>query len=106
MSDPRDDPEPRGVELWLAPFFRDASLWPVTAVVAAIAVVFGASALLLALERNVFAAAAVALLFWISFDACWRQSRRGGSKLLLGCVTGFWGLSAAAALAVHWAGWF
>jgi len=99
--------EPRGAELWLAPFFRDSSLWPVLCVAVAIFVVVGASALLLAfVERNPFAIGAVLLLFWISVDAVVRDRRRGGSRLLLGCVSGFWMLSIAAAAGARWAGWF
>jgi hypothetical protein len=112
MADP-DEPapsangEPRGAELWLAPFFRDSSLWPVLCVAVAIFVVLGASALLLAfVERNPFAVAALLLLLWISVDAVIRDRRRGRSRLLLGCVTGFWLLSIAAAAGARWAGWF
>jgi len=105
MTERRDEPEPHGVEFWLAPFFRDSSLWPVAAVVACIGVTFGASALLLAAESNAFAIGALVLLFWVGFDAGLRQWRRG-SKLLAGVVAGFWGLSAAAAWAVSRAGWF
>jgi hypothetical protein len=109
----RDEPpspangEPRGAELWLAPFFRDSTLWPVLGVAVAIFVVLGASALLLAfVERNPFALAAVLLLLGISVDAVVRDRRRGGSRLLLGSVAGFWLLSIAAATGAHWAGWF
>ncbi len=109
----RDEPEPpatderRGAELWLAPFFQDSSLWPVLCVAVAIFVVVGAAALLLAfVERNPFAVTALLLLFWISVDAVVRDRRRGRSRLLLGCVTGFWLLSIAAAAGARWAGWF
>jgi hypothetical protein len=99
--------EPRGAERWLAPFFRDSTLWPVLFAVSAVAVVFGASALLLAfVERNPFALGAVMLLVWISVDAGVRSRRRGGSRLLLGAIAGFWLLSATAALAAVWSGWF
>lgn len=105
MTERRDEPEPRGVEMWLAPFFRDSTLWPVTAVVGCIAITFGASALLLAAEGNLFALAAGVLLFWVGFDAGLRQWRLG-SRLLAGLVAAFWGLSGAVALGVHLAGWF
>ena len=106
MSERRDEPEPRGAELWLAPFVRDPTLWPVALVVAIIAIVFAASALLLALERNGFAAAAVALAFWVGIDAAWRHRRRSGSPLALTGVLGFWGLAAGAALGARQLGWF
>ena len=98
--------DPHGVELWLAPFFRDSTLWPVSITTAAIFVVLGASALLMALERNLFAIAAVLTMIWISADAGIRSWRRGGSRLLVGSVLGFWVLSLAAALGARWAGWF
>jgi hypothetical protein len=98
--------EPRGAEHWLAPFFRDSTLWPVLVTVSAVLVVFGASALLLAFaERNPFALGAVLLVLWISIDAGIRSWRRGGSRLLVGAIATFWLLSAAAALGAVWAGW-
>jgi hypothetical protein len=109
MSD-REEPgsdERRGAEQWLAPFFRDSSLWPVLAVAGAIFVVMGTSGLLLAfVERNGFAVAAVLLVFWMSVDAVIRNRRRHGSALVPGCIAALWGLSAAAACAVWAAGWF
>ena len=106
-STPPANDDPRGAELWLAPFFRDSTLWPVLIVAAAIFVVLGAAGLLLAfVDRNPFALAAVLLLLWISVDALVRDRRRGRSRLLLGCVAGFWLLSIAAAAGARWAGWF
>jgi len=103
---PPDRDEPHGVELWLAPYFRDSTLWPVLVTVAAIFIVLGASALLLAFERNPFAVAAVLVMLWISADAGIRSWRAGGSRLLIGSIAGFWLLSAAAAIGARWAGWF
>lgn len=99
--------DPHGVGAWLAPFVRDPALWPVTAVVAAIFVVFGATGLLLAFaERNPFAIGAVLLAFWISVDASLRERRRGGSWIATGGAAVLWLGSAAAAIAVRAAGWF
>ncbi len=98
--------EPHGAEFWLAPYFRDSTLWPVLVTVGAIFVVLGASALLMALERNPFSIAAVLVMLWISSDAVIRNQRRGRSRLLLGCIASFWLLSAAAAAVARWAGWF
>lgn len=109
MTDDEDETgdEPRGAERWLAPFFRDSTLWPVLVAVSAVFVVFGASALLLAfVERNPFAVGAVLILLWMSIDAGIRSRRRGGSRLLVGAIAVFWLLSAAAALGAAWAGWF
>ena len=104
--EPSDDSDPRGTELWLAPFFRDPTLWPVLVTAAAIFAVLGASALLMALERNPFAVAAVVVMLWITADAGIRSWRAGGSRLLPGSIAGFWLLSAAAAVAARWSGWF
>jgi hypothetical protein len=103
----RNDPdEARGVELWLAPFFRDSTLWPVLTVAIAILVLFGAWALLLVfVDRNLFALGAVLAIFWMSVDVVVRSRRGGGSALLLGCVAGFWLLSTAAAVGAHRSGW-
>jgi hypothetical protein len=109
MTDREEEPgdEPRGAERWLAPFFRDSTLWPVLVTVSAVFVVLGASALLMAIvELNPFAIGAVTILVWISVDAGIRSRRRGGSRLLLGAIAAFWLLSGAAALGAVWAGWF
>ena len=106
--DERDErDEPRGVELWLAPFFRDSSLWPVLLVAIAIFVLLGAWALLLVfVDRNLAALGAILLVFWMSVDVWVRSRRGGGSALLLGCVAGFWLLSIAAAVGARLAGWY
>ena len=104
---PAEPTEPHGAERWLAPFFRDSTLWPVLVTVFAVFVVFGASALLLAFaERNPFALGAVLILLWMSIDAGVRSRRRAGSRLLVGSIAAFWLLSSAAALGAWWAGWF
>jgi len=109
MAEP-DEPGadgPQGGESWLAPFFRDSTLWPVLAVTAVIFVVMGTAGLLLAfVERNLFALAAVVLVFWMSVDAVIRNRRRHGSALLPGSIVALWLLSAAAALGVWASGWF
>ena len=105
---PPERDEPHGAELWLAPFFRDSTLWPVLVTVAAVFVVLGASALLLAfVERNPFARGRGA------GDAL-DQRRRGdpqpAPRRLAPAARQrsrrFWLLSAAAALGARWAGWF
>jgi hypothetical protein len=102
-----DRDEPGGVELWLAPFFRDSTLWPVLAVVAAVFVLFGALGILLAVvERNPAAVAAMLGLAWGSLDALIRYGRGSGSWRLVFFVIGFWVLSIAAAIGAVWTGWF
>jgi hypothetical protein len=104
---PSDPDAPRGVDLWLVPFFRDSSLWPVLAVAVVIFVVLGAWALLLAVvDRSLFAVGALVLLFWMSVDATIRSRRQGGSRLLVGSIAGFWLLSIAAAVGARSAGWY
>ena len=106
--DPTPDPdEPRGVDLWLAPYFRDSSLWPVSAVVIIIFVLFGAWGLLLvAVDRSVFALCAILIAFWMSVDGIIRNRRSNGSPLIVGCIVGFWLLSIAAATGALYAGWY
>jgi hypothetical protein len=104
-GEPRDDPS--GPDFWLAPFFRESTLWPVLAAAAMIITALGTWALLLAfVERNPFGVAAVLVLLWISVDASLRNWRRGRARLLIGCLVGFWLLSSAAAVGVRWLGWF
>jgi hypothetical protein len=104
---PPDRDEPQGVELWLAPFFRDSTLWPVLLVVGAVFVLFGAMGILLAVvERNPAAVAAMLGLAWGSFDALIRYGRASRSRVLLICVIGYWMLSIAAAFGAVWTGWF
>jgi hypothetical protein len=103
--EPRDDPS--SPEFWLAPFFQESTLWPVLAAAAMMITALGAWALLLAfVERNPFGVAAVLVLLWISVDASLRNRRRGGARILIGCVAGFWLLSSAAAVGARWAGWY
>ncbi len=112
MPRPDDDaPEredaPRDLAGWLAPYLRDPSLWPVTLVVFAIAVVLGASGLLLAFaERNPFALGAVLLALWISVDVSLRERRRGRPPRVAIGALALWLASAAAAVAARSAGWF
>jgi hypothetical protein len=105
---PRDPGnEPSGTDLWLAPFFRDSTLWPVLVTAAAAFTSLGAWALLLAfVERNPAGIAAVLILLWISVDAGVRYRRSPGSPYLIGSIAGFWALSSAAAVGVRWLGWW
>ena len=89
------------------PFVRDSTLWPVTFAAVAIFVVLGASGLLLVfVERNLFAAIALLVAFWISVDVAIRERRRRGFGPASGIVAGFWSLSTIAAIAVRQLGWF
>jgi hypothetical protein len=92
---------------WLAPFLRDPTLWPVTAVALIVFSLFGATGLLLAfVERNGFALAAVALAFWVSVDAGVRERRRGGFPQVALSLALFWAVSGGGALLAWRLGWF
>ena len=105
---PTGEPEPEGVERWLAPYFRDSTLWPVLAVVAASAVTGLASVLLLAaVDRNLAAMAALIALVWMSVDVTRRERRARGRTGLAGrALLALWALSLAAALAARRVGLF
>ena len=105
--EPSDDSDPRGTELWLAPFFRDSTLWPVLVTAAGAFTALGAWSLLVAfVERNPFGVAALLVLLWITVDAGIRYRHSPGSRYLLGSIAAFWILSVSAAVAVRWLGWF
>ncbi|HKA16509.1 MAG TPA: hypothetical protein VKH41_15910 [Myxococcota bacterium] len=104
-------PEPgedaRGTDLWLAPFFRDSTLWPVLVTAAGAFTALGAWSLLVAfVEHNPFGVAAVLVLLWITVDAAIRYRRSPGSRFLLGSIAAFWILSICSAVGVRWLGWF
>jgi hypothetical protein len=104
---PGESDEPHGTDLWLAPFFRDSTLWPVLVTAAAAFTALGAWALLVAfVERNPFGVAAVLVLLWITVDAGIRYRRSPGSRFLIGSIAAFWILSIGSAVAVRWLGWF
>src|SRR5262245_63683998 len=97
----------RGADLWLAPFFRDSTLWPVLVTAAGAFTALGAWALLVAfVERNPFGVAALLVLLWITVDAAIRYRHSPGSRYLLGSIAAFWILSVGAAITVNRLGWF
>ena len=103
--DDRDDPS--GDDVWLAPFFRDSTLWPVLVTAAAAFTALGAWAVLVAfVERNPFGIAALLVLLWITVDAGIRYRRSPGSRYLIGSLAVFWVLSLGSALAIRRLGWF
>jgi hypothetical protein len=104
---PPEHDEPQGTDLWLAPFFRDSTLWPVLVTAAGAFTALGTWALLVAfVEHNPFGVAAVLVLFWITVDAGIRYGRGPGGRFLLASIAAFWVLSIATAVAVRWFGWF
>src|SRR5262247_436068 len=105
---PAGEPEARGLERWIAPYFRDSTLWPVLAVAAATAVTGLASLLLLAaVDRSPYAATGVLVLAWIGVDVALRERRALGRTGLAGrSVLALWALGAVAALAAWRGGLF
>jgi len=103
-----DEQESTGLERWIAPYFRDSSLWPVLAVTAAVGVTGLAGLLLLgAVDRNPFAGAAAVALAWMSVDASLRERRARGRLGLAGrAIFALWALGVAAALAAWRGGLF
>src|SRR5262245_66577354 len=99
---PEPSDEPHGADAWLAPFFRDSTLWPVLVTAAGAFTALGAWSLLVAfVEHNLFGMAAVLVLLWITVDAGIRYRRTRGSRFLLGSIAAFWLLSIGAAVAVR-----
>ena len=108
-----DDPtapekeEAQGADLWIAPFFRDSTLWPVLVTAAGAFTALGTWALLVAfVEHNPFGVAACLVLLWITVDAGIRYRRSAGGHFLLASIAAFWLLSIGAAVGVRWLGWF
>jgi hypothetical protein len=102
-----DEDDPHGSDLWIAPFFRDSTLWPVLVTAASAFTALGAWAILVAfVERNPFGVAALLVLLWITVDAGIRYRSSPGGRFLVGSIAAFWLLSIGAAVAVRWLGWF
>ncbi|MGH0030140.1 MAG: hypothetical protein ACQGVC_10145 [Myxococcota bacterium] len=99
--------EPQRLSDHLRVYVREPTLWPVLLVAIIIFVTIGAAVLLAAVvQRNAFAAAALALLLGLSVDQAVREWRSGGVGWVTGTIAAFWILSAAAALAAVASGLF
>lgn len=102
--------EPEGDELpgfdaLIGTFMREAALWPVLAVALGSGGAFAAALLVLAfVDRNLFAAAALVLVFGMTVDVLLRARRlpsyRNGALLLLL----IWGVGIALAGLALWSG--
>ena len=90
-------------ERWIAPYFRDSSLWPVLVAAAAILVTLLATLLVLAVgDRNLAAIAALLGVAWMSADATLRELRSRRRLGPLGiAILALWLLGAAAAIAAR-----
>lgn len=100
-----EDREPKQLSDHLKLYLSEPTLWPVTLVLAIVLVTVGTTALVAALERNLPAIGAVALLAGLSLDPCVREVRRGGPGAVTGLVAAFWLLSALGAWLVRAHGW-
>lgn len=91
---------------WIAPYFRDPSLWPVLVAAAAILVTLLASLLVrAAADRSPMALAALLALVWMSADATLRELRSRRRLGPLGAaILAVWALGIAAAIAARRSG--
>ena len=89
---------PGGFERWVAPYFREPSLWPVMLVLVAHAVL-GLGIALLEVRRGAggFAWLSVALGVACLAGAAVRDARRGSAGLASGICLSIWALSVATA---------
>lgn len=104
MEQPPESPEAEEqqasrLDALLGPFLTDSLLWPVAIVSALAMAMFGAAILLLALERNPFAWAALLGLVFVTVDGLRGDLRRrhlgpGGAFVLI-----VWGLAIAGTVA-------
>jgi hypothetical protein len=106
-AEPPPHPEERSVDRWIAPFFHDSTLYPVSIAATAIGVTLGSTLILLAFaDRNLFALAALLLLVWMSADAVYRDLRRRRLGLASRAIAALWALSLIGAGAAIWFGIF
>lgn len=105
-SRPEDETEPRKLSDHLKLYLSEPTLWPVALVVVLVFVTLGATALVAALQRNLLALAALALLVGMSADQVLRELRGGGAGWVTGLVGGFWLLSVLVAVAALQSGLF
>ncbi len=103
-KEPEGDEFP-GFDALIGTFMREASLWPVLAVALGSGGAFAAALLVLAfVDRNLFAAAALLLVFGMTVDVLLRARRlpsyRNGALLLLLV----WGVGIALAGLALWSG--
>ena len=110
---PPEKDEPHGTDLWIAPFFRDSTLWTVLVTGAAGAFTIArrvGDPCVAFVERNPFGGGrACSLLLWITVDAGHplTAAARGGRFLLAAASPPFWTLSIGGSRsACVWLGWF
>lgn len=101
----RDDDGLPGVDQVIGTFLREASLWPVLAVILGSGGAFAAALMILAVvDHNPFAAAALLLVLGMTIDVVYRaRSRpayRNGARLLLA----IWGVGLLFAGLAVWSG--
>ncbi len=100
-----EEPQASRLDAVLGPFITDSLLWPVGIVAGLAMAMFGAAILLLALERNLFAWAALLGLVFVTVDSLRGDLRRrrlgpGGVVLLSVWVLAISGAVAGLSLGV------
>ena len=99
------EPEKPRLDVWIAPFFQDSLLWPVTFTVATVFALFMATILIFAFrERNLPAMGALLGLVWLSMEpvrGAWQRRHFGPS---VGAVLLLWGLAVGIAALGSWTG--
>lgn len=105
MADEQDGDELPSFDRLIATFMREPSLWPVLVVVLGSGGAFTAALLVLAaIDRNVFAAAALVLVLGMTVDVAVRARTRSAYRsgaLLLALL---WGIGLAFAALAVWTG--
>jgi hypothetical protein len=101
------EPAPRDekIERFLRPFVEDSTLWPVSLVVLAHAVVFTAALVLFAVrDRQLWALLGLAVLLALTGEWVYRDLRRGRLGVASGAIALCWGLAALVAWAASASG--
>lgn len=108
MGEDQDDESPDdvpGVEEIIGSFLKEASLWPVLVVVLGSAGAFGAALLILVgVDHNPFAAAALLLILGMTGDVMFRARRKGVYRNLAKLVGLVWLAAIGMTILAIWTG--
>lgn len=104
-EEPEPAPEDAGPDRWIRPFFAESTLWPVTLVLLAHAVVFGAVLLLFAArDRRAWALVGLLAVAVASAEWWWRDLRGRHFGLASRTLVACWLLSGVVAWVAHTTG--
>ena len=100
---PSDPDDPRGVDMWVMPYLRDSTLWPVLFVMAAAVVAFVAPVMVYAFrDRQLRSFPALGVLAFLTFKIIrWEIRERESFGAISRLIVILWG---AAAIAAYLAG--